>query len=279
MGNFRGFYCHVQGMMNLLVEWRGGAGDVTIKPLVSSWMQTQYAVWWACAYFTSLDIHQQLPSIPLPISLKEALSIMCESHRLNFEAVLQHFREVAPEEEVKHEINQGYAECVSLLCQEATKLDELLLHLPPSEQPIYEPNGTRSTAIYLQSHDAVLNYAYHVVARIMQLAGLLRELYNQATPDHKDECYKTELWVQILVEIAQGAEMRTSLTQVSWQRPNTQLPLRGMHCFRLLQRWLQGFYGDGEIFELRETEECIPYVVAEIFAADTESCSNVSSGP
>lgn len=148
--------------------------------------------------------------------------------------MLQHFREVAPEEEVKHEINQGYAECISLLCQEATKLDELLLHLPPSEQPIYEPNGTRSTAIYLQSHDAVLNYAYHVVARIMQLAGLLRELYNQATPDHKDECYKTELWVQILVEIAQGAEMRTSLTQVSWQRPNTQLPLRGMHCFRRL---------------------------------------------
>lgn len=30
---------------------------------------------------------------------------------------------------------------------------------------------------------------------------------------------------------------------------------------------------DGEIFELRETEECIPYVVAEIFAADTESWS------
>ncbi|KAE8418731.1 hypothetical protein BDV36DRAFT_253566 [Aspergillus pseudocaelatus] len=266
MGNFQGFYCHVQGMMNLLVGWRGGAGDVTIKPLLTSWMQTRYVVWWARAYFSSLDIHQQLPSIPLPISLKEVprtfherrvkvLSIMCESHRLNFKAVLQHFRKVASEEEVEHENNQGYAECVSLLCQEATKLDEWLLHLPPSEQPIYELNGTRGTEIHFQSHDAALNYAYYIVARIMQCTSLLRELYNQTTPGHEDECYKAELWVQTLVQIAQCAEMRTSLTRNSYTIGFSGLLLAGiLRCQSLsvgleIQTWLQ------TLQDLQPTEE------------------------
>ncbi|QMW35271.1 hypothetical protein G4B84_010762 [Aspergillus flavus NRRL3357] len=266
MGNFQGFYCHVQGMMNFLVEWRGGAGDATIKPLLTSWMQTRYVVWWARAYFSSLDIHQQLPSIPLPISMKEVpltlherrvkvLSIMCESHRLNFKAVLQRFKNMRSEEEIPLVNNQGYAECVCLLCQEATKLDEWLLHLPPSEQPIYELNDTSSTAIHFQSHDAALNYAYYVVARIMQCTGLLRELYSQTTPDHEDECYKAEFWVQTLVQIAQGADMRTSLTRNSYTIGFSGLLLAGiLRCQSLsvgleIQNWLQ------TLQDLQPTEE------------------------
>ncbi|PIG87039.1 hypothetical protein AARAC_010283 [Aspergillus arachidicola] len=266
MGNFQGFYCHVQGMMNFLVEWRGGPGDATIMPLLTSWMQTRYVVWWARAYFSSLNIHQQLPSIPLPISMKEVpftlherrvkvLSIMCESHRLNFKAVLQRFKSMRSEEEVTNENNQGYFEYLSLLRQETTKLDEWLLHLPPSEQPIYELNDTSSTAIHFQSHDAALNYAYYVVARIMQCTGLLRELYSQTTPDHEDECYPAELWVQTLVQIAQGVDMRTSATRNSYTIGFSGLLLAGiLRCQSLsvgleIQDWIQ------TLQDLQPTEE------------------------
>ncbi|KAK6814671.1 hypothetical protein RU639_009807 [Aspergillus parasiticus] len=266
MGNFQGFYCHVQGMINFLVEWRGGPGDATIMPLLTSWMQTRYVVWWARAYFSSLNIHQQLPSIFLPISMKEVpftlherrvkvLSIMCESHRLNFKAVLQRFKSMRSEEEVTNENNQGYFECLSLLRQETTKLDEWLLHLPPSEQPIYEPNDTSSTAIHFQSHDAALNYAYYVVARIMQCTGLLRELCSQTTPDHEDECYKAELWVQTLVQIAQGVDMRTSATRNSYTIGFSGLLLAGiLRCQSLsvgleIQDWIQ------TLQDLQPTEE------------------------
>ncbi|KAE8341627.1 hypothetical protein BDV24DRAFT_151028 [Aspergillus arachidicola] len=266
MGNFQGFYCHVQGMMNFLVEWRGRPGDATIMSLLTSWMQTRYVVWWARAYFSSLNIHQQLPSIPLPISMKEVpftlherrvkvLSIMCESHRLNFKAVLQRFKSMRSEEEVTNENNQGYFEYLSLLRQETTKLDEWLLHLPPSEQPIYELNDTSSTAIHFQSHDAALNYAYYVVARIMQCTGLLRELYSQTTPDHEDECYPAELWVQTLVQIAQGVDMRTSATRNSYTIGFSGLLLAGiLRCQSLsvgleIQDWIQ------TLQDLQPTEE------------------------
>ncbi|OGM44694.1 hypothetical protein ABOM_007417 [Aspergillus bombycis] len=266
MGNFQGFYCHVQGMMNFLVGWREGAGDVAIKPLLNSWMQTRYVVWWARAYFSSLDIHQQLPSIPLPISLKEVprtlherrvkvLSIMCESHRLNFKAVLQHFRNMGSEEKVKHENYQGYAECASLLCHQARKLDEWLLHLPPSEQPIYGLNDTSSTTIHFLSHDAALNYAYYVVARIMQCTGLLQELRSQTTSGSEDECYQTEVWAQTLLQIAQGTEMRTSITRNSYTIGFSGLLLAGiLRCQSLsvgleIQNWLQALQ------DLQPTEE------------------------
>ncbi|KAE8403630.1 hypothetical protein BDV37DRAFT_249442 [Aspergillus pseudonomiae] len=266
MGNFQAFYCHVQGMMSFLVDWREGAGDVAIKPLLRSWMQTRYVVWWARAYFSSLDIHQQLPSIPLPISLKEeprtlhdrrvkVLSIMCESHRLNYKAVLQQFKNMRSEEEAKHENNRCYAECASLLCHEATKLDEWLLHLPPSELPIYRLNDTSSTTIHFQSHDAALNYAYYVVARIMQCTGLLQELCNPSTSGYEGECSQTELWAQTLVQIAQGTEMRTSLTRNSYTIGFSGLLLAGvLRCQSLsvgleIQNWLQ------TLQDLQPTEE------------------------
>ncbi|KAI9931720.1 hypothetical protein MW887_010299 [Aspergillus wentii] len=258
MGNFQGFYCHVRGMMNLLEE-REGVGDVTIKSLLTSWMQIRYVVWWARVYFSSLDISQQIPSITLPILLRGApctlherrvqvLSIMCESHRLNFKVVLQHFRNWGLEG--KSELDESYADCITRLSQEAASLDEWLLHLPPSEQPIYGDNGT----IHFHSHDAALNYAYYTVARIMQCTGLLRLLCNQDTQLHEQE-HQEEFWALQLLKTAQGINMQTSLTRNSYTIGFSGLLLAAiLRCQNLsigleIQNWLQ------TLKDLQPTEE------------------------
>ncbi|PYH91870.1 hypothetical protein BO71DRAFT_401032 [Aspergillus ellipticus CBS 707.79] len=264
MGNFQGFYCHVQGMMNLLEgrREREGTGEGTITSLLTSWMQIRYVVWWARAYFSSLDIHQHLPSIPIPISLRKSpetlherrvrvLSIMCESHRLNFKAVLQHFRHPASNpEESDRDLDAIYADSSFLLAQQAAILDDCLLHLPSSEQPIYLDGATN---IHFHSHDAALNYAYYVVARIMQCTGVLQLLHSQSTAlqDGREE----DLWAQTLVQIAQGIDMQTCVTRNSYTIGFSGLLLAGILRCRILsigleiQHWLQ------TLSDLHPTEE------------------------
>ncbi|RAH44651.1 Zn(II)2Cys6 transcription factor domain-containing protein [Aspergillus brunneoviolaceus CBS 621.78] len=263
MGNFMGFCCHVQGIMNLL-EWRQGVADPTIRSLLTSWMQIRYVVWWARAYFSSVEIHQQLPSIPLPVSLVKnlphtphgrrvlALSIMCESHRLNFNAAFQYSRgQINP-----RRTEEDPATCISRLHQQAATLDEWLAHLPPAEQPIYGPiDPTGNPIIHFSSHDAALNYAYHVVARIMQCSSFLALLQNPHSTFLDHEPYEEDIWVQTLVRIAQGTDMQTSLTRNSYTIGFTGLLLAGiLRCRSLstgleIEQWLQ------RLLDLQPTEE------------------------
>ncbi|RAH79171.1 hypothetical protein BO86DRAFT_367152 [Aspergillus japonicus CBS 114.51] len=263
MGNFAGFCCHVQGIMNLL-EWRQGVADPTIKSLLTSWMQIRYVVWWARAYFSSVEIHQQLPSVPLPVSLVGdlphtphgrrvlVLSIMCESHRLNFRTVLQYCRgQMSP-------LGTGDdpATCISRLRQQAAKLDEWLAHLPPAEQPIYGPiDPAGSPTIHFSSHSAALNYAYYVVARIMQCSGFLTLLHTPHSTSLDHHPHEEDVWVQALVRIAQGTDMQTSLTRNSYTIGFTGLLLAGiLRCRTLsvglaIEQWLQ------TLLDLQPTEE------------------------
>ncbi|KAI3012307.1 transcriptional regulator family: Fungal Specific TF [Aspergillus niger] len=265
MGNFQGFYTHVRGMMNLL-EWHDGVKDAATKSLLASWMQIRYVVWWARAYFSSIEVCQHLPSIPLPASLLDVpqtlherrvkvLSIMCESHRLNFNAVLQQFRNLQSDDASGFDVDERYVYCTALLHQEAAKLDAWVLQLPPSEQPIYELSDTNGTTIRFQSHDAALNYAYYAVARAMQCTGVLQLLYSSDTPQHERECNEEEYWVQTLVRIAQWSDMQTSITKNSYTIGFSGLLLAGiLRCQSLavgleIQDWLQA------LINLQPTEE------------------------
>nr|XP_001398551.2 hypothetical protein ANI_1_1018164 [Aspergillus niger CBS 513.88] len=221
MGNFQGFYTHVRGMMNLL-EWHNGVKDAAIKSLLASWMQ---------------------------------IRIMCESHRLNFNAVLQQFRNLQSNDASGSDVDKRYVYCTALLHREAAKLDAWVLQLPPSEQPIYELNDTNGTTIRFQSHDAALNYAYYAVARAMQCTGVLQLLYSSDTPHHERECNEEEYWVQTLVRIAQWSDMQTSITKNSYTIGFSGLLLAGiLRCQSLsvgleIQDWLQA------LINLQPTEE------------------------
>lgn len=219
MGNFQGFYCHVQGLANSVMELREAIGDTILKALLAAWMQVRYVVWWARVYFSTLDVHRELPSVALPKQLEGsfesiqerrvmALNIMCESHRLNYKEALSHWSN-------QFECNElNYLQ----LAEEAKKSDEWLLHLPPSEQPLDSGFnlGDSNAPIYFQTHDASLNFAYYVVGRIMQCTGSLHELQNQNSHQYEYTCNEEEPWVRLLLRIAKGTNIQTSISRNSY---------------------------------------------------------------
>ncbi|KAL4935276.1 hypothetical protein BDV06DRAFT_207346 [Aspergillus oleicola] len=282
MGNFQGFQCHVQGLENVLMELHGAMEDVALKALLSAWMQVRFVVWWARAYFSALEVHRNLPPVSLPRlctehpeSLQERriliLNIMCESHRLNSEEVLRHWSPVNRQENLLSHDHQTYTRTGSgtsflQLAEQARKLDEWLLHLPPPEQPIFMDSDQSypsrastlsnqcSAPLRFQSHDAALNFAYYVLARVMQCTGILRQLQ---TPhlDRVGGLRVEEDWVRLLVRIARGTRMAESISKNSYTIGFSGLMLAAvLRCQDAslgieIQTWLE------ELKSLQPTEE------------------------
>lgn len=79
VGNFEGLRCHVNGMSQLLESHPEILNDPVNKALILAWMQIRFVNWWSRAYFSSLDVHRRLPSIPLPPALEGIWSISLAS--------------------------------------------------------------------------------------------------------------------------------------------------------------------------------------------------------
>ncbi|KAJ5609783.1 hypothetical protein N7528_010350 [Penicillium herquei] len=226
MGNFEGFNCHVQGLERFLAELKEEPGESPFNALLTAWMQIRYVVWWARAYFSRLDIHRNLPPVPLPRKLEgcfgtmeerrvNVLNVMCESHRLNSKAILKHWSHDS-------DLDDEYEITCLKLDAEAKKLDLWLSNLPVTEQPSdskshshFPSGGGLDTPIFFQSHDAALNFAYYVLARIMQCTGTLRQL--QGGKVHEELGHNEEQgWIRLLLQIANGTSMHTSVSRNSY---------------------------------------------------------------
>ncbi|KAL3458451.1 hypothetical protein BJX64DRAFT_279869 [Aspergillus heterothallicus] len=232
MGNLKAFSCHAQGLENLLSELSTGVGkEDTLRALLTAWMQIRFVVWWARAYYSVLDVHRGLSSMPLPAALQgrlgsieerrvAVLTIMCESHRLNSSQALRHW--------AHNSCSQGnYSESLqatcSLLDHEARRLDEWFLHLPESERPVLlneseaPPEaynfGDWNTPVYFQSHEAALGFAYYAVARIMQCTSLLYRLEHPDADQHASSWNEEEHWVRLLLRIAKGTDVQKSISR------------------------------------------------------------------
>ncbi|KAJ5179196.1 hypothetical protein N7492_002406 [Penicillium capsulatum] len=221
MGNFEGFYCHMQGLATFLMDSRGALGDKHLHGLLIAWQQVRYVVWWARVYFSSLDIQRGLPPVPMPSLLEGcfesmhgrrimALDIMCESHRLSFQEALRHW---GPEIE-----NPGIDHGVyALLAAETRKSDEWLAHLPESEQPIKSDlDNDLSMSVSFQSHDAALNFAYYVAGRIMQCPDALSRLETPIYSSSASNICAAEDWVRLLLGIARGINIQTAISRNSY---------------------------------------------------------------
>lgn len=226
MGNFEGFYCHVRGISSFLIELRQTTGSPLFRDLLTASLQTQFLVWWARAYFSSLDVQRQLPSIVFPKDLEGfsgslherravALSILCESHRLNVKGTLTHWKNQEDPRPISligdllaygHEFHGMFVQ----LEKESKRLDDWLSYLPPSEQPL-AGNASESSPVLFQSHDAALNFAYCVVARIMQCTNFLHKISSRDSHHLGSECLEMEPWVRLLLRIARGTDMHTSV--------------------------------------------------------------------
>lgn len=261
MGNFEGFYCHFKGLSAFLMDLGEIAGDPVVKSLLTSWMQIRFVVWWARACFCSLDVLRRLPPVPLPRLLEGSLvdslyekrvvvlSIMCESHRLNCNAVLSHWSSLADSNDWKNrgqytiDDDNDELNYYMPLPEEARKLDECILHLRLSEQPLPIDNDVDDTPIHFQSHDAALNYAYYALARIMQCTNTLRHL--SIRPDsHSPESSSEEAWIRLL-RITKGINLHVSASRNSYTIGFSGLLLAALlRCQDLslgleIQSWLQ----------------------------------------
>ncbi|KAJ6021819.1 hypothetical protein N7540_007323 [Penicillium herquei] len=265
MGNFEGFNCHVQGLEKFLAELKDEPGEDSFNALLTAWMQIRFVVWWARAYFSRLDIHRNLPPVPLPRKLEgsfgtmeerrvNVLNLMCESHRLNSKAVLKHWSH-------NSDLDVEYETTCLKLAGEAKKLDLWLSNLPITEQPSdlesyshFAGGGALDTPIFFQSHDAALNFAYYVLARIMQCTGSLRQLQNgklHGELEHNEE----QGWIRLLLQIANGTSMQTSVSKNSYTIGFSGILLAALlRCQDLtlsleIERWLDSLH------TLQPTEE------------------------
>ncbi|KAL4969419.1 Zn(II)2Cys6 transcription factor domain-containing protein [Aspergillus stella-maris] len=281
MGNFQGFQCHIQGLEDVLMELHGAMEEVTLKALLSAWMQVRFVVWWARAYFSAVDVHQNLPSVSLPPlltvnpgSMQErrvmVLSILCESHRLYSKEVLRHWNPVVGQDAMFRD-KQPYSNIepgtpFQQLTEQERKLDEWLLRLPPSEQPIFTDSdpgfcsqppiicNKSSAPLHFQTHDAALNFAYHVVARILQCTGPL-EKSRMPGPDRSAKVCVEDAWVRVLIRIVRGTRMSDSISRNSYTIGFSGLMLAAvLRCQNAslgaeIQFWLE------ELKSLQPTEE------------------------
>ncbi|CAG8402199.1 unnamed protein product [Penicillium salamii] len=257
MGNFHGFNCHLQGLSGFLVELRQATEDPLIRGLLAAWFQSQFLVWWARTYFSSLDVQRHLPSIHLPAVLSESpgslyerravvLSMLCESHRVNTKETLGHWAQSDPWSVTNLEsFHVGAKPHWAVELENASKrLDAWILHLPLSEQPIKEETSSNSPILF-QSHDAALNFAYYATARIMQCLSFLYSLQTHDSRGLLNGCAETEGWVLLLLQIAQGVDLRTSITMNTYTIGFSGLLLAAsLRCQDLslgvrIEQWLQ----------------------------------------
>ncbi|KAL4820394.1 hypothetical protein BDW67DRAFT_192417 [Aspergillus spinulosporus] len=278
VGNFEGFRCHVNGMLQLLESHPEILNDPVNKALILAWMQIRFVNWWSRAYFSSLDVHCRLPPVPLLPALEGnydllhnrrvlVLSILCESHRLNSCEVLRLVGTDAAmntaEDRRPTGPDGGLEACFHALGEQERRLDDWLAHLPPSDLPIFEGQPSWDAGrledprlpIYFESHDAALNYAYYALCRVMQCRGLLRSLQCRSPQSDTYRFEEEEGWIWLLLRIVKGTSFQTSLA-----RNNYTIGFQGLLLAALLrcqspvlaaeiQSWVQ------TLADLQPTEE------------------------
>ncbi|KAL3429022.1 hypothetical protein BDV09DRAFT_190474 [Aspergillus tetrazonus] len=277
VGNLEGFRCHVNGMSQLLESHPEILNDPVNKALILAWMQIRFVNWWSRAYFSSLDVHRRLPSIPLTPALEGnydlvhncrvlVLSILCESHRLNSCEVLRWVGidaavNIADRQPMGLDGNlEAYFRALE---EQERRLNDWLAHLPPSDLPIFEGQPYGATGrledprlpIFFESHDAALNYAYYTLCRVMQCRGLLSSLQCRSPRSGDYRFKEEESWIWLLLRIVKGTSFQTSLA-----RNNYTIGFQGLLLAALLrcqnpvlgeeiQSWVQA------LADLQPTEE------------------------
>lgn len=210
MGTFPGFNCHAQGIMKFIRSSQGSdknaasATDIGHR-LLSAYLHSRYQSWWRRLHFSSFEYQRRQPSMTLSddvasilcsVDAKRTLvtAILCESYRSNVIASLKRWEDQ----------DSDVSEYIALLERESRKLDDWESRLLPSELPT-EPDHTEDLFLTVKpllftSHDNAMNYAYYVVARIMQCTDNLLHANQQMPNEPKTSTY----WLTILLRIMAG---------------------------------------------------------------------------
>ncbi|PIG84365.1 hypothetical protein AARAC_003922 [Aspergillus arachidicola] len=267
LGNFRALNCHHDGIGRFIqLHLSRLSSDGLGSNLIAAWLQSKYQGWWLRMYFSTLDFQRYQTSLSAPLEIVSVLyspkarraiitSIMSESHRVNTAGVLSLWKNTyGPAIDSR---SSSIDDCISLLRREEKKLDEWHSQLTPLELPTESftslgeahPSNGHIRPLRFHRHPFAMNYAYYVVARIMQCACFLDALQQCASSDQavpvNDE--SITCWMRILLRIVAGLSKAECATRnVHTIGISNLLVACILRCSHLdiglwIQNWLQDF--------------------------------------
>ncbi|KEF51546.1 uncharacterized protein A1O9_12463 [Exophiala aquamarina CBS 119918] len=292
MGNFRNFRIH-SNAIKILTEKYSDIVTLYGADLLAAWVDVEAQNWWRRAYFSTPDFHRdqlnsssQLLSSSLGLVLQatknpraSVLLILCESHRLNSAAIVSNWSSIQGDQTVIQSDDPSSPKSVGLgstpstsnirqhimhLQVQSQMLDKWHMSQPASNLPLSEPERDSHTIDRLSiniihplrfaSHDAAMNFAYYVTARVMQCTGPLEQL-EQRLPVEASTAYEAERWISILIGIATGLDWKECVRLNVYRVGLANLLLAGaMHCHSLeiglwFQSWLERQVEDNDLEE------------------------------
>ncbi|KAH6877204.1 hypothetical protein B0T10DRAFT_520753 [Thelonectria olida] len=239
MSNFQQFGSHSSGVERLLMSATSHMArpNRLAAELLAGWMQAKAHNWWLRFHFSTPSFHRsshslvyQLWLLPLlgmvdsPQAL--VLSSLCECYRLNSQTFITQWEEsnkisassgggvrfqLADDGESHGlpDVN-GLSPAAQLLDVQRKSLNDWHAHLPLSNLPIEAfseapshhlplDNTFKVQPLRFNSHNAAMNYAYYVVARIMLCTDFL---------ESSQTSQKIDSWSFLLTRIAAGLDWR-----------------------------------------------------------------------
>ncbi|KAF4980535.1 hypothetical protein FZEAL_3470 [Fusarium zealandicum] len=243
MGNFRDFAIHSGAATTLIQSQRGTL--VQQSPigygLMAAWLRAWMNNWWRRMHFSTPDFQRKQAPVSINPdvdaildmagdSKASVLVILCESLRIYSSAVVD-FWDLFGHSPASVDEASGFFEaqpnpfmvngaCVVpytlLMRTQCSKLSKWHTKVPLCELPITSFHSTAGAmvmedisltveALCFQSHDAAMNYAYYITARIIQSADLVRNQPSKAPTSAHDDPGQ---WTHILLRIAAGIDWR-----------------------------------------------------------------------
>lgn len=272
IGNFLRFHNHSRGIANLIRRLSTSLDPTSsMTDILAAWMQTRYHSWWIRLYFSTFTFQLEQSSLSAPAFLEDniesnsvrramILSILCESHRLHQKMLLGTFLLASDQTTINlNSTDQWYKVGMyrELLTLQAEKLiiweqNSPLADLPASLEGDVQylfPEGLLVTPLQFSSHNAAMNYAYFVSARLMQDAPIDLSGEHITDSDH---------WVFLLLRITAGIDRQTCLRDNTYTIGLSSLLLAALlHTCSLdigiwIENWLQGFQKNAQSPALEE---------------------------
>jgi hypothetical protein len=224
MGTFLGFGCHADGIMTFIRAQSNVISTNIGHPLISSYVLARHQSWWRRMNFSSFNFQRQQPSLSLSgdvaaivhsIDAKRTMvtAIMCESSRISTVALLQLWEDQDRLHNTRHNTADKY---IAMLECESRKLDDWELMLSPSDFPnaslsfIDTAINDNVQPLFFKSHYDAMNYAYYIVARIMQctwhFTRLQHTTMNQACLNTDEE--RITSWMNLLIRVVAGLDKK-----------------------------------------------------------------------
>lgn len=272
IGNFLRFHNHSRGIANLIRRLSTGLDPTSsMTDLLAAWMQTRYHSWWIRLYFSTFTFQLEQSSLSAPAFLEDniesnsvrramILSILCESHRLHQKMLLGTFLLASDQMTINlNSTDQWYKAGMyrELLTLQAEKLIIWEQNLPLADLPAslegevqyLFPEGLLVNPLQFSSHNAAMNYAYFISARLMQDAPIDLSGEHITDSDH---------WVFLLLRITAGIDRQTCLRDNTYTIGLSSLLLAALlHTCSLdigiwIEDWLQGFQKNAQSPALEE---------------------------